>query len=80
MRLRLVFSGWCRRCLSSAVRTIARTFAVSLPKSYTPASSPAFNYAFRRDDETFKVGVNFYFNAPPPPASSLMFVKALPAK
>ena len=34
-------------------------------KFNTPASSPAFNYAFRRGDDTFKLGVNFYFNAPP---------------
>jgi hypothetical protein len=36
----------------------------------TPASSPAFNYAFRREDDTFKLGVNFYFGAAPAPASS----------
>jgi hypothetical protein len=46
----------------------------------TPASSPAFNYAFRREDDTIKLGVNFYFNAPPAPVSSPMFVKALPSK
>jgi hypothetical protein len=47
----------------------------------TPVSSPAFNYAFRREDDTFKLGVNFYFSAPSAaPASSPMFVKALPAK
>jgi len=34
----------------------------------TPASSPGSNYAFRRDDDTFKFGVNIYFNAPPPAA------------
>jgi hypothetical protein len=45
----------------------------------TPASSPAFNYAFRREDDTFKLGVNFYFDAQPP-ASSPMFVKARPVK
>jgi hypothetical protein len=35
-----------------------------------PASSPGFNYAFRREDDTVKLGVNFYFGAaaPPPPA------------
>jgi hypothetical protein len=27
-----------------------------------PASSPAFNYAFKRDDDTFKLGVNVYFS------------------
>ena len=47
----------------------------------TPTSSPAFNYAFRREDDTIKLGVNFYFGAAPAaPASSPMFVKALPAK
>ena len=30
-----------------------------------PASSPACNYAFRREDDTFKLGVNFYFGAGP---------------
>jgi hypothetical protein len=37
----------------------------------TPASSPAFNYAFRREDNTFKLGVNFYFGSgsTPPPAA-----------
>jgi hypothetical protein len=29
-----------------------------------PASSPFFNYAFRRDDDTLKLGVNFHFGAP----------------
>jgi opacity protein-like surface antigen len=35
-----------------------------------PASSPAFNYAFQREDDTVKFGVNFYFGAAaaPPPA------------
>lgn len=28
-----------------------------------PASSPGFNYAFRREDDTLKLGVNFYFAA-----------------
>jgi hypothetical protein len=32
----------------------------------TPASSPAFNYTFRREDDTVKLGVNLYFNPPPP--------------
>lgn len=31
-----------------------------------PTSSPAFNYAFQREDDTFKLGVNFYFGAAPP--------------
>lgn len=30
----------------------------------TPASSPAFNYAFRRDDDTLKFGFNIYFSGP----------------
>jgi len=45
-----------------------------------PASSPGFNYAFRREDDTVKFGVNFYFNsapALPPPAYP---VKVLPTK
>jgi opacity protein-like surface antigen len=35
-----------------------------------PTSSPGFNYAFQREDDTFKLGVNFYFAAAPasPPA------------
>jgi hypothetical protein len=32
---------------------------------YAPASSPAFNYAFTRGDDTVKFGVNFYFGAGP---------------
>jgi hypothetical protein len=32
---------------------------------YAPASSPAFNYAFTRGDDTVKFGVNFYFGAAP---------------
>jgi hypothetical protein len=47
---------------------------------YTPASPPAFNYAFRREDDTIELGVNFYFNSLPAPVSSSMFVKALPTK
>ena len=27
----------------------------------TPSSSPAFNYTFKRDDDTVKLGANFYF-------------------
>ena len=46
----------------------------------TPTSSPAFNYAFRREDDTIKLGVNFYFGAAPATVSSPMFVKALPVK
>jgi hypothetical protein len=42
----------------------------------TPASSPAFNYAFRREDDTIKLGVNFYFGAAPAPASPVYPVKA----
>ena len=48
----------------------------------TPPSSPAFNYSFRRDSDTFKVGLNLYFNPPPapavPPAPPSYPVKALP--
>src|SRR6267378_6125996 len=42
----------------------------------TPASSPAFNYAFRRGNDTIKLGVNFYFGAAPAPASPAYPVKA----
>lgn len=45
-----------------------------------PASSPAFNYAFRREDDTVRFGVNFYFNAPPAAVPPSYPVKALPAK
>jgi hypothetical protein len=41
-----------------------------------PASSSTFNYAFRREDDTLKFGVNFYFGAPPAPASPAYPVKA----
>jgi hypothetical protein len=33
----------------------------------TPTSSPGFNYAFKRDDDTIKLGVNVYLSAPTPP-------------
>jgi hypothetical protein len=42
----------------------------------TPTSSPAFNYAFRREDDTVKLGVNFYFGAAPAPAAPAYPVKA----
>ena len=42
----------------------------------TPASSSAFNYAFRREDDTIKLGVNFYFGAAPASASPAYPVKA----
>jgi hypothetical protein len=46
-----------------------------------PAASPAFNYAFRREDDTIKLGVNFYFGAPPATAVTPTYpVKALPPK
>jgi hypothetical protein len=45
-----------------------------------PASSPAFNYAFRREDDTIKLGVNFYFGAAPASTSPAYPVKALPLK
>jgi hypothetical protein len=35
-----------------------------------PASSPLFNYSYRRDDNTIRFAFNIYFNgagAPPPP-------------
>jgi hypothetical protein len=32
----------------------------------TPAASPRFNYAFRREDDTVKLGLNFYLAAPTP--------------
>jgi hypothetical protein len=43
-----------------------------------PSSSPGFNYAFRREDDTVKLGVNFYFGAAAalPPASPTFPVKA----
>jgi opacity protein-like surface antigen len=31
-----------------------------------PAASPLFNYAFRREDDTVKFGVNIYFGSPTP--------------
>lgn len=42
----------------------------------TPASSPIFDYTFRRDDDTIKLGLSFYFNAPAPPAAPVYPVKA----
>jgi hypothetical protein len=46
-----------------------------------PTSSPAFNYAFRREDDTIKLGVNFYFGAAQAtPAPAAYPVKALPPK
>ncbi len=49
---------------------------------YAPASSPAFDYAFKREDDTVKLGVNFYFGAGPasPPASPAYPVKAPASK
>jgi len=29
---------------------------------HTPTSSPAFNYAFKREDDTIKFGVNIYLS------------------
>ena len=47
----------------------------------TPAASPLFNYTFARQDDTFKLGLNIYFNGPPPAATpSDMAVKAPPSK
>ena len=47
-----------------------------------PASSPAFNYGFRREGDTVKLGVNLYFNPAPPPRPALPSypVKALAQK
>ena len=43
----------------------------------TPASSPAFNYAFKRDDDIVKLGINLYPWSPPPPEPTSGFpVKA----
>jgi hypothetical protein len=42
----------------------------------TCTSSPAFNYVFRRADDTIKVGVNFYFGAAAAPASPAYPIKA----
>lgn len=33
-----------------------------------PAASPRFNYAFSREDDTVKLGLNFYLGAPTPPS------------
>jgi hypothetical protein len=49
---------------------------VSQAPSQLPASSPAFNYAFRREDDTIKPGVNFYFGPAPVPAAPAYPVKA----
>ena len=32
----------------------------------TPAASPLFNYNYRRQDDTFKLGLNIYFSQPAP--------------
>jgi hypothetical protein len=32
-----------------------------------PPSSPAFNYAFKREDDTIRLGFNVYLSAPTPP-------------
>jgi hypothetical protein len=39
--------------------------------SITPTSSPFFNYAFRREDDTIKLGMNFYFGSSPYPVKAL---------
>ena len=46
----------------------------------TPTSSPAFNYAFRREDDTIKLGVNFYFAAAPAAAASPAYPVKAPMK
>jgi hypothetical protein len=44
-------------------------------------TKPEAKLAFRREDDTIKLGANFYFAwGPAAPASSPMFVKALPAE
>jgi len=47
-----------------------------------PASSLGFNYAFKPESDTFKLGVNLYFNPaqPPPPSPRPYPVKALAQK
>jgi hypothetical protein len=49
---------------------------------YAPSSSPAFDYAFKREDDIVKLGVNFYFGAGPAslPASPAYPVKAPASK
>jgi opacity protein-like surface antigen len=42
----------------------------------TPTSSPAFNYTFRREDDTVKFGLNFYFGQTRASASPSFPVKA----
>jgi len=59
-------------------RTLRKLYSTSVSLRYAPsqlpASSPAFNYAFRREDDTIKPGVNFYFG--PAPAAPAYPVKA----
>jgi hypothetical protein len=46
-----------------------------------PVASPFFNYTYKREDDTVKVGLNFYFSPPPPPPSRpYMPLKAPPMK
>ena len=45
-----------------------------------PSSSPAFDYAFKREDDTVKLGVSFYFGAAPAAPSPAYPVKALASK
>jgi hypothetical protein len=46
-----------------------------------PAASPLFNYNFRREDDTIKLGFNVYLTPPPAtPAPSNMYVKAPPSR
>ena len=37
----------------------------------TPTSSPFFNYAFCREDDTIKLAMNFYFGSSPYPVRAL---------
>jgi opacity protein-like surface antigen len=41
-----------------------------------PAASPGFNYAFKTEHDTFKLGLNFYFDAPPAAPAPTYPVKA----
>jgi hypothetical protein len=41
----------------------------------TPTSSPGFNYAFKREDDTIKLGLNIYLSAPTPPPTRAIISK-----
>ena len=44
-------------------------------KLNSPAASPGFNYVFKREDDTVKVGVNVYLSAPTPPPKRALITK-----